>query len=158
MDQDQASNITRDIQHSITLAMATLTMLLFSACTLSHTTAFDPKTCLETIPHRVDGLQILAGPRTEPNIIRGMRPAICHGQALFNNMQPRDPYLSPGTVRFRVVVEYTGEVSEVTIMESSISSKTFLREVRDFIMDTDFTGWARSDEDSVFLYPARFGS
>lgn len=143
---------------AITLALAALTILLISACTLSRTTAFDPKTCLETIPHRVDGLQILAGPRTEPNIIRDMRPAICHGQALFKNMQPRDPDLGPGTVRFRVVVEYTGEVSDVTIMDSTITSKTFLREVRDFIMDTDFTGWARSDEDSVFLYPARFGS
>ena len=158
MDQDQALNITKDMQHSIILALATLAMLLFSACTLSHTTAFDPKTCLETIPHRVDGLEILAGPRTEPNIIRDMRPAICHGQALFNNMQPRDPDLSPGTVRFRVVVEYTGEVSDVTIMDNTITSEAFLRKVRNFIMDTDFTGWARSDEDSVFVYPARFGS
>lgn len=158
MDQDQTPNITKDMKHLIQLTLATLTMLLFSACTLSHTVAFDPKTCLETIPHRVDGLQILAGPRSARNIIRDMVPAICNGKALFQDMQSRDSDLSPGTVRFRVVVEYTGEVSDVTIMDSTISSEAFLREVRDFISESDFTGWARSDEDSVFIYPARFGS
>jgi hypothetical protein len=56
------------------------------------------------------------------------------------------------------VVEYTGEVSDVTIIDNTITSEAFLRKVRNFIMDTDFTGWARSDEDSVFVYPARFGS
>jgi hypothetical protein len=158
MDQDQTPNITKDMQHLIQLALAILTMLLFSACTLSHTVAFDPKTCLETIPHRVDGLQILAGPRSARNIIRDMVPAICNGKALFQHMQSRDSDLSPGTVRFRVVVEYTGEVSDVTVMDSTITSKAFLRKVSDFIMDMDFTGWARNDEDSVFVYPARFGS
>ena len=131
---------------------------LLAACTLgSQPSKFDPKQCLETVPARVDGLQILAGPRTARNIIRDMVPAICNGQVLFRRMKSAVPHLHPGTVHFRVVVEYTGEVLAVSIEETTITSQVFLREVSDFVMDSDFTPWARSDADSVFLYPALFG-
>ena len=66
--------------------------------------------------------------------------------------------MKAGTVIFRVVVVYTGEVIAVNIAETAIQSDAFLRKVSDFIMDTDFVGWARDDIDTVFLYPVRFGS
>jgi hypothetical protein len=113
---------------------------------------------MDVIPRKVDGLQILAGPRPEANIIRDMVPAICNGHALFRQMQAREPGLKAGTVRFKVVVEYTGEVNAVSIEETTLTPQAFLQAVSDFIMDSDFTPWARSDEDSVFVYPARFGS
>jgi hypothetical protein len=119
---------------------------------------FDPQTCLDIIPREVKGLQILAGPRTEANIIRDMVPAICNGHALFRQMQAREPGLKAGTASFKVVVEYTGEVNAVSIEETTLTSRAFLQSFSDFIMDSDFTPWARSDEDSVFVYPARFGS
>jgi hypothetical protein len=119
---------------------------------------FDPRTCLDIIPRKVDGLQILAGPRPEANIIRDMVPAICNGQSLFRQMQAREPGLNAGTVSFKVVVEYTGEVSAVSIEETTLTSQAFLQAVSDFITNSDFTPWARSDEDSVFVYPVRFGT
>jgi hypothetical protein len=65
--------------------------------------------------------------------------------------------INPGTVVFKVLVEYTGEVGHVAVEETTIQSGEFLREVSDFIMDTDFVLWGGDDRDTVFLYPVRFG-
>jgi hypothetical protein len=54
-------------------------------------------------------------------------------------------------------VEYTGEVGHVTVEEATIQSEEFLREVSDFIMDTDFVMWGGDDRDTVFLYSVQFG-
>ena len=65
--------------------------------------------------------------------------------------------LKPGSVVFRVVVEYTGEVYAADVHESTIESENFLRKVCDFIMDTDFVYWGGTDDtDTVFLYPVTF--
>jgi hypothetical protein len=144
--------------HLRALTIAATALVCLGACTpRPQTAAFDPRTCLDIIPEHVDGLQILAGPRSARNIIHDMVPPVCNGRALYRTMQPRDPKLGPGTVSFHVTVEYTGEVVGVSILETTIRSGTFLRELRDFIMDSDFTPWARSDIDSVFIYPIRFG-
>ncbi len=140
------------------LPLTAAALIFFAACTpRPPTAAFDPRTCLDIIPEHVDGLQILAGPRSVRNIIRDMVPPVCSGRALFRSMQARDPGLGPGMVVFRVAVEYTGEVAAVSVVETTIGSDAFLRKLRDFIMDADFTPWARSDEDSLFIYPVRFG-
>lgn len=149
----------RTVRNLNRLFLAAFTIAAFCACSPGHHTVdFDPRTCLDIIPRKVDGLQILAGPRTEANIIRDMVPAICNGHALFQQMQAREPGLNAGTVSFKVVVEYTGEVNAVSIEETTLNSRVFLQSVSDFINDSDFTPWVRSDEDSVFVYPARFGS
>jgi hypothetical protein len=119
--------------------------------------SFDPKHCFEIIPDHVEGLKILAGPRTEKSIIRDMVPVICHGHALFEHIKSKGKEINPGTILFRVVVEYTGEVQNVKVEETTIQSEAFIREVSDFIMDTDFVFWKRHDTDTVFLYPAKFG-
>jgi hypothetical protein len=139
--------------------MSAVLVGFLDACWSPPTPAvFDPRECMQTVPAHVDGLQILAGPRGAPNILRDMVPAICNGQVLFRKMQDENPDLNHGTVHFKVVVEYTGEVTAVVIEETTIASPAFLRKARDFIMDSDFTPWARSDEDSVFIYPVHFGS
>ena len=131
---------------------------LMAACAAQpQTAAFDPKRCMETVPAHVAGLQILAGPRSAQNIILDMVPAICNGQVLFRKMRDSGAQLTPGTVRFKVIVEYNGEVIAASVEETTITSQAFLREVSDFIMDSDFTPWARSEEDCVFVYPVRFG-
>ena len=134
-------------------ALTAVVVIFLTACSpRSHPPAFDPKTCLEAIPHHVEGLQILAGPRSAPNIIRDMVPAICNGQVLFRKMQIED-----GTVVFRVVVEYTGEVKNVSVKETTIASALFVAQVSAMIESTDFAFWARDDTDTVFIYPVRFG-
>jgi hypothetical protein len=65
--------------------------------------------------------------------------------------------INPGTVVFKVLVEYTGEVGHVAVEETTVQSEKLLREVSDFIMDTDFVLWGGDDRDTVFLYPVRFG-
>ena len=130
-----------------------------SACAPhAHKSPFDPRRCMAHVPREVEGLTIVAGSRTKASIIRDMVPVVCNGQVLFNREKIQDPQLKAGTVIFRVVVEYTGEVIAVNIAETAIQSDAFLRKVSDFIMDTDFVGWARDDIDTVFLYPVRFGS
>lgn len=149
----------RTVRKPKRLLLAAVAIAAFCACSpVNHTADFDPRTCLDIIPRKVKGLRILAGPRTEANIIRDMVPAVCNGQALFQKMQAREPGLTAGTVSFKVVVEYTGEVNAVSIEETTLNSRAFLQAVSDFIANSDFTPWARSDEDSVFVYPARFGS
>lgn len=123
----------------------------------TNTASFDPETCFEKIPRHVDGLKIISGIRKRENIIREMLPAICQGHALFNNIQSKDPDLKPGTVIFKIVIEYTGEVNSVVIEKTTIKSQAFLRKISGFIMDTDFAYWERDDMDSVFLYPVIFG-
>jgi hypothetical protein len=131
--------------------------LVVGCASPSQKSSFDPKTCLENIPSRVNGLEIIDGPRTEQSLIRDMMPAICSGQALFRHMKAKGESINPGRVVFKVRVEWTGEVISVTAAESSIQSKKFLREVSDFIMDSDFVAWSRHDDDTIFLYPANFG-
>lgn len=118
---------------------------------------FDPRRCIETIPDSVQGLLIENGPRTKASIIRDMVPVICNGQVLFNQMKSKDPELIPGTVVFRVMVEYTGEVNAVDVVKTDIQSASFTRRASDFIMDMDFVNWAPGDIDTVFIYPAHFG-
>ena len=149
----------RGVRNLGRLFLAAVAIAAFWACSPVNPAAdFDPRTCLDIIPREVKGLQILAGPRTEANIIRDMVPAICNGHALFHRIQAREPGLTAGTVSFKVVVEYTGEVNAVSIEETTLNSRVFLQAVSDLIANSDFTPWARSDEDSVFLYPVRFGS
>ena len=84
-----------------------------------------------------------------------MRPSFCSAHALYKLMK-RD--VISGSVVFKVTVEYTGEVNDVSIDKSTIRADRFLREISDFIMDSDFKAWARHDDDTVFLYPMRFHS
>jgi hypothetical protein len=86
-----------------------------------------------------------------------MVPAICSGHALFKHLRSKGHRIKAGYVVFRVVVEYTGEVGHVTVEEATIQSEEFLREVSDFIMDTDFVMWGGDDRDTVFLYSVQFG-
>lgn len=123
----------------------------------AHKQPFDPRCCMASIPGEVKGLTIVEGPRTKASIIRDMVPVVCNGQVLFYRMQSTDSDLKSGSVVFRVVVEYTGEVVAVDVEETTIQSRAFLKEVSDFIMDMDFIGWARNDIDTLFLYPIRFG-
>jgi hypothetical protein len=140
------------------LFVSTAVLLLITSC-LSHTkrSSFNPKDCIENIPRHVKGLKIISGPRNKKNIIRDMVPAICSGHALFRHMKTKGHEINPGYVVFRVIVEYTGEVAYVGVEETTIQSKTFLREVKDFIMDTDFILWGEDDGDTLFLYPMLFG-
>jgi hypothetical protein len=131
-------------------------LLVFTACVLQRS-SFNYTKCPENIPRRVKGLKIISGPRSEKNIIRDMVSPICSGHALFKHMKSKGQEINPGYVVFRVVVEYTGEVAYAGIEETTIQSKTFLREVKDFIMDTDFIFWGEDDKDTIFLYPATFG-
>jgi hypothetical protein len=140
-----------------TLIVLLATLIGLSACTGASHRPFDPKTCMETVPRRVPGLEILQGPRTRASVIRDMVPVVCNAKMLFLRMKKRGEDIEGGTVVFRVRVEYTGEVAAAAVAETRIGSARFLREVSDFIMDTDFVGWARHDTDTVFLYPMTFG-
>jgi hypothetical protein len=155
---NKAKKICRLLSTRRGLYLAVALFVLLTSCS-THTTPseFDPRTCLDIIPGQVKGLKILEGPRSEKSLIRDMVPPICNGHALFKNMQSKGEEIIPGRVIFHVVVEYTGEVAYVRIEDTTIRSEYFLREVRDFIMDTDFVLWAGDDGDTVFLYPASFG-
>ncbi|SHI79649.1 hypothetical protein SAMN02745165_00909 [Malonomonas rubra DSM 5091] len=128
-----------------------LFVFLVSACAKP----FDATTCLEDIPEKVRGLQVLQGPRTENSIIADMRPAVCNAQVLFNQMLEQGDDLPAGELRYRVQVEYTGEAGVVELLDDSIGSNHLATEVRDFIMDSDFVNWSRHDDDAVFIYPIR---
>jgi hypothetical protein len=132
-------------------------LLITSCASPAQKSPFDPKNCFENIPSHVKGLKIIEGPRTEQSIIRDMVPAVCRGQALFKHMTSSGDSINPGRVVFKVRVEWNGEVNNVSIVESSVQSNKFLREVSDFIMDFDFVAWSRHDTDTIFFYPANFG-
>ena len=138
------------------LMMTACLMSVTSCASLSRQLQFDPGTCLNSVPNHIKGLRIVQGERTEKSIIRDMLPAICNSQMLFRTMQARDAVLEDGRVVFRVMVEYTGEVKNVTVHETTVRSEDFLRRVSGMIENSDFVGWARDDTDTIFLYPVDF--
>ena len=145
------------LRRGLVITFAAAACLMVAACAVQRRPAdFDPRTCLQLVPGSVRGLRITQGPRTEKSIIRDMVPAVCNGRALFQKMQAQDALLKPGSVVFRVVVEYTGEVRNVSVEETSITSAPFLSRVAAMIENTDFVLWARDDTDTVFFYPVRF--
>lgn len=143
------------LKRRLFLPRLSLVLLLALGCSKPH---FDSKECLETLPQHVLGLQVLAGPRTAQSIIRDMRPAVCNAQVLFNRMRAAGDDLAAGQVEFRVTVEYTGEVTAVNVLSSTIASDQFVRKVTDFIMASDFVNWTRHEEDALFVYPLRVRS
>jgi hypothetical protein len=147
------------LRHSVVVGIATVSFFLMAACSsIIQKPAFDPKRCIETIPARVKGLQILSGPRSEKNIIRDMVPVVCNGHMLFKRMNTEGNQVNAGRVVFKVLVEYTGEVNRVKVEETTIKSDMFLKRLSNIIMDTDFTFWGKDSNDTEFLYPIHFGS
>ncbi len=139
--------------------LLTLLLLLAASCTPGKKNEpFDPQSYLEDIPTEVEGLKVIAGPRSKTNIIHDMAFNVCNAHILFERMKKQNRIQSGGSAVFRVVVEYTGEVPKAVVEETTLKSKSFLQEVCDFIMDTDFTPWARNDTDTEFLYPMHFGT
>ena len=130
----------------------------FAACATHSTVPCNPKRCVEIVPKQVKGLQVLSGTRHAQSIINDMVPVVCNGHALFKRMQAADPTLKPGKLIYRVVVEYTGEVNRVTVEETNLASRRFIDYLSDYMMDSDFAGWAIDETDSVFLYPMAFGA
>lgn len=126
------------------------------ACANVGSKPFDSISCMETVSSHVDGLKILQGPRSRQSIIRDMVPIVCNGQFLFSRMRLKDPSIKGGRVTFGVTVEYTGEVLKVSVLKTTLESSAFLGKVSNMIMDSDFVGWARDDNDTVFAYPMVF--
>jgi hypothetical protein len=152
-------NITSKSLLQIVVAMILVSTACHDSSDSMSPGPFDYQECLGDPPEHVEGLQILSGPRTEKGIIRDMTPPLCGGHALFEQMKGSEEEIAGGSVVFRVVVEYVGEVNRVTIEETTIQSEEFLRKVREAILNTDFVYWRdQTDYDSEFLYPVRFGS
>ena len=148
----------RHLKEGIRLIIFITAIFSLTACTSQKTAPpFDPRKCVEEIPAKVKGLSIVSGPRSKKSIIRDMVPVVCNGHVLYNRMASQGMAINKGTILFRVLVEYNGEVQKVVIEETTIQSKVFLQEVSDFISDTDFVFWGGNDEETVFLYPMTFG-
>lgn len=139
------------------IVCAALALFLLSSCaSYTKESNFSPRTCIETVPERVEGLLVQKGARSDESIRRDMQLAYCNGQMLLRAMNERGEQVDGGTVLVKARVEYTGEVIAAEIIDTDIQSERFLRRIADFVMDTDFTSWQRSDEDSEFIYPLRF--
>ena len=67
--------------------MIVIAAIGLSACATGVSRALDPKLCMETVPFRVDGLKITAGPRPRQSIIGDMVPVVCNSRVLFMRMQ-----------------------------------------------------------------------
>ena len=132
-------------------------ILVIGGCTaVDKTPVFTPRTCLSEAPGNPDGIEVLSGPRTRLNLAVDMHPIYCNGQVLLKFMNEEGMQVAPGTVWFKVSVEYTGEVVSAQVVKSDIDSKEFLRKISDMIADSDFTPWQRHDEDTEFIYPMTF--
>lgn len=139
------------------LILGTAFLMLCGCSSHSQSPVFNPKTCLQEIPQTVPGVRIINGPRTEKNIVAGMQPAYCNGQMLFMLLNEKEEQITPpGEVLFQVTVEYTGEVISAEVVESNIDATDFLKKIENMIMDTDFSPWARHDDDAQFIYPMTF--
>jgi hypothetical protein len=145
----------RVAKQSIVLGAA---LLMLCGCgSHSQSPVFNPKTCLQEVPQTVPGVRIIRGPRTLKNIVAGMQSAYCNGQMLFMLLNEKEGKITPpGEVLFQVTVEYTGEVKSAEVVQSDIDATDFLRKIKDMIMATDFSPWARHDDDAQFIYPMTF--
>jgi len=133
------------------------TVLTLSACSfVSGPPEFNPKTCLDEAPRKESGLHIIQGPRTEQSITADMQTAYCNGQVLLKLLNEQGKQVHGGTVWFKIIVEYTGEVYSAEVVQSDIQSSEFLHKVSDMILSSDFTPWQRHDQDAEFIYPMTF--
>lgn len=119
---------------------------------------FSMKTCLESIPRDVKGLEIIQGSRSKTSIIHEMVPIVCNAKALFKKLTAEGTAIESGSMTLRVIVEYTGEVISVRIQDSGITYRPFRNKIIDMIADSDFTPWQKEDTDTEFLYPIHFKS
>jgi len=152
------STIFRMSWNTVVLSTA-MGLLCFSACDNEAVkdVPFSYRDCLDHVPDSVQGLKILAGPRTEKNIIRDMNPSMCQAYALLEEMRASGRKVGPGSVVFKVVVDYNGEVMQGTIDQTDMDAEEFLDKVVGIIGSSDFTYWrGKNDEETVFLYPVRF--
>jgi hypothetical protein len=142
---------------SITLAVGLTASLVACKDSSDETISFDFQKCIEKVPEKIEGLEILSGPRSKESLIHDMRHAVCGGYFIFEQMKSNGEPIETGSVLFKVLVEYTGEVNRVTIEETTIQSEALLRKTRELILNTDFVSWRdESDEDCEFLYPIDF--
>ncbi|MBD3239816.1 MAG: TonB family protein [Chitinivibrionales bacterium] len=108
--------------------------------------------CEDVIPERIAGLEV-SGPRAERTVIVDLVPIICLVQDLHERHVRIDPSLAKGKLVARITVESTGEVAEVTIVESSFDNEAFLRKVTDVIKDSDFVFRGPSGQDTEIVVP-----
>ena len=109
--------------------------------------------CGTPIPQNVPGLTI-NGPRTKTSIIEDMAPILCAIQFQYiNDAKQSAKTHGNDTVPVKVLVEYTGEVAHVTILENSFGDNDFIRRIEDIIMNSDFTFWGHDQQDTEFIYP-----
>lgn len=157
MHQSAYRNIHRPPALMLLLSVATALTLITACATPSKQGPIDLVQCLDSIPKKVEGLKILSGPRSERSIIHDLVPAICYGHVLYDKMKASGEDINAGQIVMRVAVEYTGEVYEASVVETTIGSERFVKKVSDYIMDTDFVGWARDKSDTEFIYKVAFG-
>ena len=140
------------------IVIAALLLIVFvSSCSWStRSQPYTHQKCLDVIPKDVKGLKIIAGPRTRQSLIRDMVPVVCYSRVWRGKMIAQGEDFPSGRIVFRVTIEYTGEVTLVEAVETTLGSDKLVRHVSDLIMDTDFVGWARCDTDTIFLYPISF--
>ncbi len=120
-------------------------------------TPFDARSCLDHVPEQVKGLKILSGPRSDASIIRDMVPAVCGAQVLAERMKNDGIEIAEGSVAFRVLVEYTGEVNRVTVERTTLVSEELIERIRELILNTDFIYWREEDDvNTEFVYPVHF--
>lgn len=143
-------------------AIVSAALALNGGCALQHNgpqagEPFNLVHCLEKIPDQVEGLEILAGRRDSRSIRRDMTSIACAGQQFYAQQERVEKPLPAGSLLLKVTVEYTGEVVRVETLASSLPSKVLEKRLVEMTLNHDFAGWDRSDEDSVFIYPFRFG-
>lgn len=138
------------------IVLSALVLVSGGCGSLSDRAVFNPKTCPQEVPKTVPGVRVISGPRGEQNIIADMQSSYCNAQMLFMLMNKKGPEIAPGQVIFQVTVEYTGEAIAVEVVQSTIDSAEYLWKVTDMIRGTDFSPWARHDDDAVFVYPMTF--
>lgn len=132
-------------------------MLGLGACAfISAENDFNPKTCLQAVPTIVPGIEIIQGHRTKTSLAFDMQNTYCNGQVLLKQLNDKGLDIGSGTVWFKVTAEYTGEVINVDVVKTEITSKEFLQKTVEMIMDSDFTPHQRDDLDSQFIYPLTF--
>ena len=137
--------------------IALILIKAFSPQTQAPDKPFSMKTCLESIPEDVKGLKITQGSRSKAIIINDMVPVVCKAKATFKRMRAEGAPIEPGSMTFRVVVEYNGEVISARIQESDITYRAFRNSVIDLISEKDFMTTLREDTDTIFFYPIHFG-
>jgi TonB family protein len=112
-----------------------------------------PKSCVESVPDRISGLNV-SGARSEKNVIKNLWPLVCKARELYRERLAEKTGIE-GTIDLKLNVEFNGEVGAHSIARSTVKDPELEKRVLRLIQFADFDVFGPQNSETEILLPIR---